>query len=152
MLKILQARLQHYMNWELRDIQPGFWKGRGTWGQIANIRWIIEKAIEFQKNSDFCFIDYAKYSVWISTNCGKFLEMKISEHLSCLLRNLYEGQEATVRTRYGTWTGSKFGKKYVKAIYSHLAYLTYMQSNSCEMPHWMKHKLESKLPGEILIT
>ena len=74
------------------------------------------------------------------------------DHLTRLLRNLYAGQEATVRTRHGTRTGSKLGKEYIKAVYGHPAYLTYMQSISCEMPGWMKDKLESRLPGEISIT
>ena len=104
MLKILQARLQQYVNSELPDIQAGFRKGRGTRDQIANIRWIIEKAREFQKNVYFCFIDYAK-----AFNCvdhhklWKILkEMEIPDHLTCLLRNLYASQEATVRTGHGT--------------------------------------------------
>ena len=78
--------------------------------------------------------------------------MGISDRLTCLLRNLYAGQEATIRTGYGTWTGSKLGKEYVKAVYGHSAYLTYMQSTSCEMLSWRKHKLESRLQGEISIT
>ena len=77
--------------------------------------------------------------------------MGIPDHLICLLRNLHAGQEATVRTGDGT-TGSKLGKEYIKAISCHPAYLTYMQSTSCKMPGWMKHKLESRLPGEILIN
>ena len=104
MLKILQARLQQCMNDELPDIQAGFRKGRGTRDQIANIRWIIEKAREFQKNIYFCFIDYAK-----AFNCvdhhklWKILqEMGIPDHLTCLLRYLYAGQEATVRSGHGT--------------------------------------------------
>ena len=75
-----------------------------------------------------------------------------TRHLNFLLRNLYAGQEATVRTGHGTTTGSKFGKEYIKAVYCHPAYLTYMQSTSCEMPGWMKHKLESRLLGEVSIT
>ena len=91
--------------------------------------------------------------MWITTNCGQFLkEMGIPDRLTCLLRNLYAGQEATVRTEYGTQTGSKLGKECVKAVYGYPAYLTYMQSTSCEMPSWMKHKLESRLLGEISIT
>ena len=78
--------------------------------------------------------------------------MGISDRLTCLLRNLYAGQEATIRTGYGTWTGSILGKEYVKAVYGHSAYLTYMQSTSCEMLSWRKHKLESRLQGEISIT
>ena len=78
--------------------------------------------------------------------------MGIPDHLTCLLRNLYAGQEATVRTGYGQWTGSKLGKEYVKTVYFHPTYLIYMKSTSCEMPCWVKHKLESRLPGEILTT
>ena len=102
MLKILQARLQQYVNHELPDVRAGFRKGRGTSNQIANIRKIIEKAREVQKNIYFCFIDYAKAFVWITTNWKILKEMEISDHLTCLLRNLYAGQEATVRTGHGT--------------------------------------------------
>ena len=123
MLKILQARLQRYMNRELHDIQAGFRKGRGTRDQIANIRRIIEKAREFQKNIYFCFIDYAKAFDCVDHNkLWKILQMGILDHLTCFLRNLYAGQEATVRTEL---TGSKLGKEYVKAVYYHPAYLTY---------------------------
>ena len=103
MFKILQARLQQYMNQELPDVQAGFRKVRGTRNQIANIRWIIEKAREFQKNIYFCFINYAKAFDCVDHNKLKILkEMGITDHLTCLLRNLYAGQEATVRTRHGT--------------------------------------------------
>ena len=88
-------------------------------------------------------------TVWITTNCGKFLEMGIPDHLTCLLRNLYAGQEATVEPDLEQQTGSKLGKEYVKAVYCHPAYLTYMQSTSCEMLGCMKLKLKSRLPGEI---
>ena len=100
MLKILQARLQQYMNCELPDVQAGFGKGRGTRDRIANIRWIIEKAREFQKN--ICFIDYTKAFDCVDHNqLWKILQvMGIPGHLTCLLRNLYAGQEATVRTRH----------------------------------------------------
>ena len=95
MLKILQARLQQYVNCELPDVQAGFRKGRGTRDQIANIHWIIEEAREFQKNINFCFIDYAKpLTVWITTNWKILKEVGIPGHLACLLRNLYAGQEA----------------------------------------------------------
>ena len=87
-------------------------------------------------------------TVLITTNGGKFIEMAIPDHLTCLLRNLYTGQEATVRTRHGTTDWSKLGKKYIETVYCHPAYLTHMQSTSCEMPGWMKHELESRLPGE----
>ena len=104
MLKILQARLQRYVNCELPDVQAGFRKGGGTRDQITNIRWITEKAREFQKNIYFCFIDYAKASDCVDHNkLWKILkEMGIPDHLTCLLRNLYAGQEATVRTGHGT--------------------------------------------------
>ena len=100
MLKILQARLQQYVNCELPDVQAGFRKGRGIRGQIANICWIIKNAREFQKNIYFYFIDYTQAFVWITINCGQF--MGISDHLTCFMRNLYAGQEATVRTGHGT--------------------------------------------------
>ena len=134
MLKILQARLQQYMNCELPDVQAGFRKGRGTRDQIANIQWIIKKPREFKKNIYFCFLDYAKAFDYVDHNkLWKILEgMGIPDHLTCLLRNLYAGQEATVRTGHGT-TGSKLGKEYVKSVYCHPAYLTYMQSISGEM-------------------
>ena len=104
MLKILQARLQQYVNRELPDVQAGFRKGRGTRDQIANIRWIIEKPGEFQKNIYFCFIDYNKAFDCVDHNkLWKILkEMGIPDHLTCLLRNLYVGQEATIRTGHGT--------------------------------------------------
>ena len=112
MLKILQARLQQYVNRELPDVQVGFRKGRGTRDQIANIRWIMEKAREFQKNMYFCFIDYAKTFDCVDHNkLWKILkEMGIPDHLTCLLRNLYAGQEATVRTGHGTTDWFKIGK------------------------------------------
>jgi len=112
--------------------------------------WIIEKAIEFQKNIYFCFIDYTKAFDCIDHNkLWKFLqEMKIPYHLTCLLRNSYAGQEATVRTNMDRQTRSKLGK----AVYCHPAYLTSMHSTSSEMPGWMKHKLESGLPEEISIS
>ena len=109
MLKILQARLQQYMNHELPGAQAGFRKGRGTKDQIANIRWNIEKAREFQKNIYFCFIDYTKAFDCVDHNkLWKILkEMEILDHLTCLLRNLYAGQEATIRTGDEQQTGSK---------------------------------------------
>ena len=132
MLKILQARLQQYVSHELPDVQTGFRKGRRTRDQIANICWIIDKASEFQKNIHFCFIDYAKAFDCVGYNkLWKILkEMGIPDHLTCLLRNLYAGQEATVRTGHGTTDWFQRGKDYVKAVYCHPAYLTYMQSTS----------------------
>ena len=113
MIRTLQARLQQYVNHELPDVQAGFRKGRGTRNQIANIRWIMEKAREFQKNIYFCFIDYAKafdcvdhHKLW------KILKkMGIPDHLTCLLRNLYAGEEATVSTGHGTTDWFQIGKE-----------------------------------------
>ena len=147
MLKILQARLQQYVNCELPDVQAGFRKGRGTRDQIAKIHWIMEKAREFKKNIYFCFIDHAKaFDCVEHKKLWKILkEMGIPDHLTCLLRNLYAGQKATVRTGHGTTDWFQIGKgvrqgcilssclfnlyaEYIKAVYCHPAYLTYMQS------------------------
>ena len=141
------------MNWELPDIQVRFRKGRGTRGQIANIHWIIQKAWEFQKNTYFCFFDYEKALDSVSSKLWKILkDMGIPDYLTCLLRNLYMGQEATLHSYMEQLTGSKLGKEYNKAVHCHSVYLTYMQSTSCEMPRWMNHKLESGLLGEISTT
>ena len=122
------------MNHELPDVQAGFKKGRGTRDQIANIHRITKKAREFQKNIYFCFIDYTQAFDCVDHNkLWKIQEMGIPDHLTWFLRNLYADQEATVRTGYGT-------TEY------------HMQSTSCEMPGWMKHKQESRLLGEISIT
>ena len=112
MLKILQARLQQYMNRELPDIQAHFGKGRGTRDQILNIHWIIKKAREFQKNIYFCFTDHAKAFDCVDNHkLWKILkEMEIPDHLTCLLRNLYAGQEATVKTGHGTIDWFQIGK------------------------------------------
>ena len=114
----------------------------------------MEKAGEFQKNILFCFIDYAKdFDCVDHSKLWKILqEMGIPDHLTCLLRNLYVGQEATVRTGYGITDWFQIGKGLSQGCILSLAYLTYMQSTSCEMPGWMKLKLESRLPGEISIT
>ena len=113
MLKILQARLQQYMNHELPDVQAGFRKGRGSRNQIDNIPWIMEKAREFQKNIYFCFIDYAKaFDCVDHNNLWKILrEMGIPDHLTCLLRNLYAGQEATIITGHGKTDWFQTGKR-----------------------------------------
>ena len=123
MFKILQA---------FPHVHAGFQKGRGTRDQIANICWIMEKAREFQKNIDFCFIDYAKAFDCVDHNkLWKTLqEMGIPDHLTCLLRNLYAGQEATVRTGHGTADWFQKEKESIKAVYCHPAYLTSMQSTS----------------------
>ena len=118
MLKILQARLQQYVMYKLPDAQVGFRKRRGTRYQIANICWIVEKAKEFQKNIYFCFIGYINYidfidyfvTVWITTNWKILMEMLLPDHLTCLWRNLYAGQEATIRTGHGTTEWFQMGQ------------------------------------------
>ena len=152
MLKILQTKLQQYMNWELPVPQAGLRKGRGTRDQIANICWIKEKAREFQRY--FCLIDYMKAFDCVDHNkLWKILkETEISDHLTCLLRNLYAGQEATVKTRYGTMNWFKIGKGVWQGCILSPCLLTYMQSTLHEIPGWMNHKLESKLLGEISTT
>ena len=140
MLRILQARLQQYVNRELPDVQAGFRKDRGTGDQTANIRWTIEKAREFQKNIYFCFINYAKAFEYVGHNkLWKILqELGIQDHLIRFLWHLYAGQEATVRTGHGTMDWFQTRKGVLKAVYCHSACLIYMQSTSCEMPSWMK--------------
>ena len=124
MLKILQTRLQQYMNRELSDVQAGFRKGRGTRDQIANIHWIIVKAREIQKNIYFCFIDYAKAFDCVDHNkLWKILkEMGIPDHLTCLLKNWYAGQEAIVRTGHGTTDWFQIGKGVCQAVYCYPSY------------------------------
>ena len=166
MLKILQARLQQYVNRELPDVQAGFRKGRGTRGQIANIRWIIEKAREFQINIYFCFTDYAKAFDCVDHNKLWTIrkEMGIPDHLTCLLSNLYAGQEATVRTGHGTTDSFQIGTGHGTTDSFQIGkgvrqgcilspclfnfYAEYIMRNA----YWKKHKLESSLPEEISIT
>ena len=155
MLKILQARLQQYVNWGLPAVQAWFRKGRGIRDQIANICWIIEKAREFHKNIYFCFIDGAK-----AFDCVDQNKLENSEkdgntrppYLTCLLRNLYAGQETTVRIGHEMMDWFKIVKGVCQGYILLPVYLTSMQSTSWGMPGWMKHKLVSRLPGEISIT
>ena len=130
MFKILQARLQQYVNHELPDVQAGLGKGRGTRDQIANICWIIEKGRELQKNIYFCFIDYAKAFDFVDHNkLWKILqEMGIPDHLTCLLRTYMQVKKQQLELDMGQQAGSKQEKEYVKAVYCHPVYLTYMQS------------------------
>ena len=129
MLKILQARFQQYMNRELPDVQAGFRKGRRTRDQIGNIRWIIEKAREFQKNNYFCFIGYSKIFDCVEhKKLWKMLkEMGMPDHLTCMLRNLHAGQKQQLELDMEKQTGSKLGKEYVKAVYCHPAYNLYAE-------------------------
>ena len=136
------------MNHELPDVQAGFRKGRGTRDQIANILWIVEKAREFERNIYFCFIDYAKALDCVDHNklWTILKEMGITDHLNCLLRNLYAGQEATVRTGHGTTDGFQIGKVRQGCILSPCLFNLYAE-------HIMKNTgLESRLPGEISLT
>ena len=151
MLKILQARLQKYLNWELPDVQVRFIKGRGTKNQIANISWTIEKAREFQKNIYFCFIDYTKAFDCVDHNkLWRILkEMGIPDHLTCLLRSLYAGQEVTVRTRHGTTDWFQIGKGVRQnCILSPCLFNFYaeyiMRNSGLEGTSWKKHRLESR--------
>ena len=154
MLKILQARLQQYMNHELPDVQAGLRKGKGTRNQIANILWIIKKAREFQKSIYFCFIGYAKaFDCVDHIKLWKILkEMGIPDHLTCLLRNLYAGQEATVRTGHGTTDWFQIGKGVRQGcIWSpclFTLYAEYIMRNA----GLDEAQGESRLPGEISIT
>ena len=153
MLKILQASLQQYVNWELPDVQTGFRKGRGTRDQIANIQRMLKKRKSKRvPEKHLLLLHWRCQSLWL---CGS---QQIVENSSrdgntrppyLPPEKSVWGQEATVRTGHGTGDGSKLEKQYVKAVYCHLAFLTY---TSCEMPGWMKHKLESRLQGEIPIT
>ena len=154
MLKILKGRLQQYVNRELPDAQAGFRKSRGTRDQSANTSWIWEKLSEFQKNIYFCFIDYAKAFDCVDHNIlWKILkEIGISDHLTCFLRNLYAGQEATVRAGHVTTDWFQVGKGVREGcILSPCLfnlYADYIMRNA----GWAKHKLESGLPGETSIT
>ena len=133
------------------DVQAGFRKGRD---QIADIHWIIKKSREFQKNIYFCFIDYAKaFDCVDHNNLWRIVkEMGILDHLTCLLRNMYAGQEATVRTVHGTTNQERQVPSISSIVYCHPVYLTHIQSTSCKILSWIKNKLESRLPGEISIT
>ena len=151
MLKILQARLQY---WVIPDVQAEFRKGKGTRDQIANIRWIIKNAREFQKNIYLCLTDYAKAFDCVDHNkLWKILkEMGIPNHLTASWEICMQVRKQQLELDMEQQTISKLGKDYVKAVYCHLACSTYMQNTSCEIPGWMKHKLESRLPGLSIIS
>ena len=123
------------MNWELSDVQGRFRKGRGTKGQTVNIHWIIVKAREFQKNIYFCFIDYAKAFDCVDHNkLWKILEEMVQTTLSASCETYMQVKKQGLEPDMEQWTGSKLGKEYIKAVYCHPAYLTYMQSTSSKMP------------------
>ena len=154
MLKILQARLQQYMNCELPDVQAGFRKDRGNRDQIANICWVIEKGREFQKGIYFCFIHYAKAFDWVDHNKLWKIpkEMEIPDHLTCLLRNLYAGQETTVRTGHGPTDWFQIGKgvhqSYILSPCLFNFYAEYIMRNA----GLDEAQAGIKIPGEISIT
>ena len=151
--EVLQARFQQYVNLELPNVQARFRKGRGTRDRIANIHWIIEKAREFQKSTYFCFIDYAKAFNCVDHNCRKFLKRwEYQTTLPASWEACMQIKKQQLESDMEKQTGSKLEKEYIKAVYCHPVYLTYVQSTSCEMPGWMKLKLESRLPGEISRT
>ena len=159
MLKILQVRLQQYMNHELPDVQAGFRKGRGTRDQIANVHKIIEEVRQFQKNIYFCFIDYLKAFDCVGHNkLWKILQdMGIPDHLICLLRNLYSGQEATVRTGHRTTDWFQIGKGvrqgYILSPCLLNLYAEYIMKNTgLDETQRILTILEPRLPGEISIT
>ena len=155
MLKILQARPQQYTNWELPDVQAGFRKGRGTRDQTANIHWITNKAREFQKNIYFCFNDYAKFSLWMcgSQQTGTFLKRwEYQTTLPASWETCTQVRKQQLELDMEQQTDFKSEKEYVKAVYCHPVYLTSMQSTSWVTLGWRKHKLESRLLGEIPIT
>ena len=153
MLKILQARLQQYVNCELPYVQAELRKGRRTRGQIANLLWIFGQAREFQKNIHFCFIDYAKAFDCVDHKYGKFLKRWEYQTTSPASWEIYlQVRKQQLELDMEQQTGSKSGNEYVKSVYCHPAYLTYIRSTSWETLGWMKHKLESRLPGEISIS
>ena len=154
MLKILQARLQQYMNCELPDVQAGFRKSRGIRDQIANICWIIKKAREFQKNIYFCSIDYVKAFDCVDHNqLWKILkEMGIPDHLTCLLRNLYAGQEATVRTGHGTTDWFQIGKGVRQGCILSLCLFNFYAEYIMRNPRLDKAQAGIKMMGKISIT
>ena len=145
MLNILQARLQQYVNWDL-DIQAGFRKGRGTRDEVANISWIIEKAREFQKDIYFCFIEYAKASDCVDDNKLEYQTTWPASWEICM-----QVKKPQLELDMEQWTGSELGK-YIRVVHCEPAYLTYMQGTSCKMHSRMKHRLASRLPGEMSVT
>ena len=153
MLKILQPRLKQHISCELPDVQAGFRKGKELEIKLATSIGSSKKQESSRKTSISALLTMPKHiTMWITTNWKILKEMGTPDHLTCPLRNLYADHEATVRTGHGTIDWFQIGMGYVKAVYFHPAYLTCMQSTSWEMLGWKKHKLESRLPGEMSIT
>ena len=148
MFKILQARVQRYRDWELPYVQADFQRGRETRDQIANIHWIMEKAREFQKNIYFCFIDCAKALDCVAHNkLWKILRWEYQTTLPVSWETCMQAKKQQLEPDTEQQTGLKLEKECIKAAYCHPDYLTYIQSTSCKISGWMKHKLESRLPG-----
>ena len=155
MLKILQARLQQYMNQELPHVQAGFRKGRGKRNQVANIHWIMGKAREFQEKAftSALLMTRKPLTMWITKKNWKVLkEMGIPDHLTCFLRNLYAGQEATVVTGHGKFDWSKIGKGFLPGCILSLFVFNLYAEYIRKMLDWLNHKLESRLLGEVSTT
>ena len=153
MLKILQTRLQEYMNRELADVQAGFRKGRGNRDRIANICWIIEKAREFQKTSTSASLTMLKsLTVWITTNWKILTEMGVPDRLTCLLRNLYAGQEARVRTGHGTMAWFQIGKGVGQGCILSPCLFNLYAEYIMQNVRLDEVQLESRFPGEISIA
>ena len=153
MLKILQARLKWYMNQELPDVQTRFRKGRGTGDQIVNIYWIIKKENSRKTPTSASLTMPKPLTVWITTNCGKFLNRWEYQTTLCDTQEIcLQVKKQQLELDMKQQTVSKCERSTLRLLCCHPAYLTYTQSTSCEMPGWMKHKLESRLPGEISLT
>ena len=153
MLKILQARLQQHMNHELPDVQAGFRKGRGIRDQIANIRWIIEKERVSEKHQFLLYWLAKAFDCVDHNKLWQILkEMGIPDHLTCLLRSLYAGQEATVRTGHGTTDWFQIGKGVRRVCILSPCLFNFYAEYIRKMANWMKHKLETQFPREISIT
>ena len=154
MLKILQARLQQYKNQGLPDVQAGFRKGRGTKDQIANIIGSSKWQESFRKIPTSALLTVLKpFTMWITTNCGNlFKRWKHKTTLPAICETCMQIKKQQLEPDMEKWTGSKLRKEYIKAVHCHPAYLISMQSTSCEMPGWMKHKLQSRLMRKISIT
>ena len=152
--KSFKPSLQNYVNWELLDVHAGFRKDRGSTDQIANIHWVIEKSREFQKNIYLCFINYPKLFNWVDHN-KLWKTLKDTGYWTILpvfWETCMQVKKQQLELDMEQQTGSNLGKEYVKAVYCHPAYLTYMQSTSWETLGWIRHKLDSRLPEEISIT
>ena len=152
MLKILQARLQQYMSQEFQYIQAGFRKVRETRDQIANLHWIIEKAKEFQKKKYLFLLHWLRQNFWLYGSQQTVELLKRWEYQTTLPASWETCMHVRLEPDMEQRTSSKLGQEYVKAVCCHPAYLTSVQSTSCIMPGWMKHKLESRLLGEIRIN